>query len=230
MGSLIDDNGLDYDFRHLCQAIEALLMSSELPLTNQQIRSALDYGNPEVYLKAVNRLNEEYRTTGRSFEIQSIAGGYQIYTLPRFHDYIERLWSSRKRSGLTRSAMETLAIIAYRQPATRLEVEEIRGVNSDSVIAGLLERGLIKITGREHAPGRPFLYSTTVEFLRAFGLNSIKDLPRDKDFRIEENSQTMLFPEKTLTVVSEDESEDVSNPDTVENEDQGSDEPDLEYL
>ena len=224
MESLIDNNGLDYDFRHLYQAIEALLMSSELPLTNQQIRAALGYGNPEVYLTAVNRLNEEYRSTGRSFEIQSIAGGYQIYTLPRFQDYIERLWSSRKRTGLTRSAMETLAIIAYRQPATRLEVEEIRGVNSDSVIAGLLERGLIKIAGREHAPGRPFLYGTTVEFLRYFGLDSIKDLPRDKDFKLEESSQTMLFPEKTETVDSEDESES----DSAENNDKGSDEPELE--
>jgi len=185
----------EIDFKHLCQAVEALLMSSELPLTNQQIRTALGYGTPEVYKKAVELLNEDYRKTGRSFEIQAVAGGYQIYTLARFHDYIDRLWSSRKRSGLTRSALETLAIIAYRQPVTKVEIEEIRGVNSDSVVQGLLERGLIKISGREQAPGRPMIYNTTSEFLRYFGLNSIKDLPQDKDFNFERAGQTMLFGE-----------------------------------
>lgn len=186
---------LDYDFRHLCEAIEALLMSSELPLTNQQIRTALGFGAPDVYHKAVEILNQEYHSTKRSFEIQSIAGGYQIYTLPKFQDYIERLWSARKKTGLTRSAMEALAIIAYRQPVTRVEIDEIRGVNSDWVVQALLERGLIKITGREHAPGRPILYATTAEFLRYFGLNTIKDLPRDKDFQLDSVNQTMLFPE-----------------------------------
>ncbi len=188
---------IDYDFQYLCRSIEALLMSSELPLTNQQIRNALGYGSPGLYRKAVDTLNEEYRRSGRSFEIHSVAGGYQIYTLPQFQDYIERLWSSRKRSGLTRSALETLAIIAYRQPITRLEVEEIRGVNSDSVIQGLLERGLVKITGREHAPGRPFIYGTTIEFLRYFGLNSLKDLPKDRDFPTIGESQALLFPDNS---------------------------------
>jgi segregation and condensation protein B len=185
----------DYDFRHLCEAIEALLMSSELPLTNQQIHTALGFGSTEVYSKAVELLNSEYRGTKRSFEIQNIAGGYQIYTLPKFQDYIERLWSARKKAGITRSAMEALAIIAYRQPVTRVEIDEIRGVNSDWVVQSLLERGLIKISGREHAPGRPILYSTTAEFLRYFGLNSLKDLPRDQDFQLESPNQTMLFPE-----------------------------------
>ena len=194
MQMTIDHNlEIDYDLEHMCQAIEALLMSSELPLTNQQIRTALGFGTPEIYLKAVNLLNEEYRKSRRSFEINSVAGGYQIYTLPKFQDYIERLWSSRKKSGLTRSGMETLAIIAYRQRITRVEIDDIRGVNSDSVIQGLLERGLIKISGRESSPGRPMIYTTTAEFLRYFGLNSLKDLPRDKDFELEAASQTALF-------------------------------------
>jgi len=193
---MISSSDIDIDYTHLGQAIEALLMSSELPLTNQQIRTALGYGDPEVYRKAVNLLNEDYHKTGRSFEVQSVAGGYQIYTLARFQDYIERLWSSRRRSGLTRSALETLAIIAYRQPVTKVEIEEIRGVNSDAVVQGLLERGLIKISGREQAPGRPMLYNTTAEFLRYFGLNSIKDLPQDRDFTFESAGQTMLFGER----------------------------------
>ncbi|NQS98861.1 MAG: SMC-Scp complex subunit ScpB [candidate division Zixibacteria bacterium] len=184
------------DFRHLCQAVEALLLSSDLPLTNQQIRTALEVGNPEIYRKVVLALNREYSKTGRSFEIQNIAEGYQLYTLPKYHRYIEKLWTARRRSGLTRNALETLAIIAYRQPVTRIDIEEIRGVNSDSVLHGLLERGLIKISGRQSAPGRPLIYSTTNEFLRYFGLSSLKDLPRDKDFPAEQSHQTTLFPEK----------------------------------
>lgn len=189
-----DDNPA-IDYNHLARAIEALLMSSELPLTNQQIMASLEYGSVEVYRKAVNDLNEEYRRSGRSFEVQYIAGGYQIYTLPKFHRYIEKLWTARKRSGLTRSALETLAIIAYRQPVTRLQIEEIRGVNTDSVIQGLLERGLIRISGRQTTPGRPMLFSTTQEFLRYFGLTSIRDLPRDKDFPPLHEQQSTLFPE-----------------------------------
>ena len=181
------------DYKHLRGAIEALLLSSELPLTNQQIMTSLEFGSPEMYQKAINELNEEYRRSGRSFEIQSIAGGYQIYTLPKFHNYVERLWMVRKRTGLTRSALETLAIISYRQPITRVQIEEIRGVGSDSVLQGLLERGLTKITGRQSAPGRPILYGTTKEFLRYFGLQTIADLPRDKDFPVPQLAQSELF-------------------------------------
>ena len=186
------DDAVKVDFRHLCQAVEALLMSSELPLTSQQIYTALGAGTQELYQKAVNELNREYRETERSFEIQKVAGGYQIYTLPKFQVYIDRLWSARKRSGLTRSALETLAIIAYRQPVSRVEIENIRGVNSDYVVQGLLERGLIKIHSRQSTPGRPFLYATTNEFLRYFGLDSINDLPREKDFP-QPVSHTPLF-------------------------------------
>lgn len=186
------DDAVKVNFQHLCQAIEALLMSSELPLTSQQIYTALGAGTQELYQKAVNELNREYRETERSFEIQKVAGGYQIYTLPKFQVYIDRLWSARKRSGLTRSALETLAIIAYRQPFSRIEIENIRGVNSDSVVQGLLERGLIKIHSRQPTPGRPFLYATTSEFLRYFGLDSLKDLPREKDFP-QPVSHTPLF-------------------------------------
>jgi segregation and condensation protein B len=191
MPALEDDSLVD--FRHLMGAMEALLMSSELPLVNQQIQASLGFGNPEIYHKAVEALNEEYRRTERSFEIHKLANGYQIYTLPKFHRYIENLWTFRKRAGLTRSALETLAIIAYRQPVTRLQIDEIRGVNSDSVLQGLLERGLIKISGRQTAPGRPLLYNTTAEFLRYFGLQSLKDLPRDKDFPEAGIAQSSLF-------------------------------------
>lgn len=190
--SRIDNESL-IDFKHLRGAVEALLLSSELPLTNQQIMTSLEFGTPEMFQQAVNELNEEYRQSGRSFEIQFIAGGYQIYTLPQFHNYVERLWMVRKRTGLTRSAMETLAIVSYRQPITRIQIEEIRGVGSDSVLQGLLERGLIKITGRQSAPGRPILYGTTKEFLRYFGLQSIADLPRDKDFPTPQLAQSELF-------------------------------------
>jgi len=203
------------DFEYLKGAIEAMLLSSELPLTVKQIQTALDLGTPELYDRAVEALNISYRETNRSFEIHKIAGGYQIYTLAKFHRPVEKLWVSRKRAGLTRSALETLAIISYRQPVTRIQIEEIRGVNSDSVLQGLLERGLIKISGRQSAPGRPMLYNTTSEFLRYFGLHSIGDLPRDKDFPELEAQQSDLF---TKTQISEArETADLDGLDEVEN-------------
>jgi segregation and condensation protein B len=184
---------INVNLKPLMGAVEALLLSSELPLSPQQIHASLDFGTVELYQQAVDELNREYRQTGRSFEIQKVAGGYQIYTLPQYSKMIERLWIARKRSGLTRSALETLAIIAYRQPITRLMIEEIRGVNSESVLQGLLERGLIKIGGRQSSPGRPLLYYTTNEFLRYFGLDTLADLPKDKDFPSAEAAQSNLF-------------------------------------
>lgn len=171
---------VDYD--RVKGIIESLLISSELPLTLQQIYSCLGFGTAEMYEEMVRQLNIDYRETGRSFEIQKIAGGFQIYTLPQYARYVEKLWIGRRHSGLTRNALEALAIVAYRQPATRLEIEEIRGVNCDSVLQGLLEKGLLKVTGRKKAPGRPLLYGTTGEFLQKFGLDSLKDLPQEKDF------------------------------------------------
>ncbi|MBC8204917.1 MAG: SMC-Scp complex subunit ScpB, partial [FCB group bacterium] len=148
---------LGIDFNHVKCVIEALLITTDNSLTVRQIYSALGYGSPEIYDDAVKQLNFDYHQSGRSFEIQKIAGGYQIFTLPRFSRYVENLWAGKRHSGLSRGALETAAITAYRQPVTRLEIEEIRGVNCDSVLQSLLDKGLIKVTGRKKAPGRPIL-------------------------------------------------------------------------
>ena len=161
--------------------LEALLFSSDAPLTTSRIREVIPQLTPKEIATAVQSLNEQYRDTARTFEIREIAGGYQIFTLPEYADYVERLNQNRQKSRLSQKALETMAIIAYKQPITKHEVEEIRGVNVDGVIKTLLSRNLITISGRAKAPGSPFLYITTKKFLEYFGLKSLEDLPRLKE-------------------------------------------------
>ena len=161
--------------------LEALLFSSDTPLTTSRIREVIPLLTPKEIAAAIQSLNEHYRETARTFEIREIAGGYQIFTLPEYADYVERLNQSRQKSRLSQKALETMAIIAYKQPITKHELEEIRGVNVDGVIKTLLSRNLITISGRAKAPGSPFLYITTKKFLEYFGLKSLEDLPRLKE-------------------------------------------------
>ena len=161
--------------------LEALLFSSDTPLSISRIREVIPLLTPKEITTAVQTLNENYRNTARTFEIREIAGGYQIFTLPEYADYVERLNQNRQKSRLSQKALETLAIIAYKQPITKHELEEIRGVNVDGVIRTLLSRNLITIYGRAKAPGSPFLYITTKKFLEYFGLRSLEDLPKLKE-------------------------------------------------
>ena len=127
---------------------------------------------------AIRKLNEEYEQTGRSFRIEQIAGGYQILSLPKFGEALQRLHQKEIDAKLTKAALETLAIIAYKQPILRADIEAIRGVACGETIRSLMEKHLVKIAGRAEEPGRPILYGTTKRFLELFGLNSIKDLPQ----------------------------------------------------
>lgn len=161
--------------------LEALLFSSETPLSAAKIREIIPMLTTREIATAVQWLNETYRSSARSFEIREIAGGYQIFTLPEYAVYVERLHQSKQKSRLSQKALETLAIIAYKQPITKHEVEEIRGVNVDGVVKTLLSRNLITISGRAKAPGNPFLYITTKKFLEYFGLRSLEDLPKLKE-------------------------------------------------
>ncbi|MBN2367117.1 MAG: SMC-Scp complex subunit ScpB [Calditrichaeota bacterium] len=161
--------------------LEALLMTSDTPLTVNRIREIVVSLTPGEIGQAVKYLNEQYRQTGRSFEIREIAGGYQIFTQPEYSNYVEAMHQSRQKSRLTQKALETLAIIAYKQPITKQEIEEIRGVNADGVLKTLLSRNLTTISGRAKAPGSPFLYITTKKFLEYFGLSSMEDLPKLKE-------------------------------------------------
>jgi len=122
-------------------------------------------------------LQEEYRLNNRPFFIQEVSGGFSFATKPEYTTWIKRLYNNNKKISLSRASIETLAIIAYNQPATRLKIEKIRGVDSSSVLSNLLKNGFIRISGREKLPGNPFLYRVTEKFLFHFGLKSLSDLP-----------------------------------------------------
>ena len=170
----------------LGRRIEALLLANDRPMTDGRIADVLqlaDAGGVGEVRAAIEALNAEYANTGRAFRIESVAGGRQILTLPEFGPVLARLHQDRQSGKLTPAAMETLAIVAYRQPILRAEIESIRGVACGEVLRGLLERRLVKIVGRAEEVGRPMLYGTTREFLRVFGLASIEDLPQAKDLK-----------------------------------------------
>ncbi len=161
--------------------LEAILFAGEAPIFVSKIQELLSDVTPKEISQLIESLNEQYRSSGRSFEIRQIAGGYQMFTLPEFSPYIEKLYQAKQKSRLSQRALETMAIIAYKQPITKHEIEEIRGVNVDGVIKTLLSRNLITISGRAKAPGGPFLYTTTSKFLDYFGLNTLSDLPKLKE-------------------------------------------------
>lgn len=156
--------------------VEVLVFCSPLPLKIEKIKE-ITAANKNEILQAIEALNTDYKQSGRSFHIRQIAGGYQFYTLPEFTPYIKELLKT-KPIILSSPALETLAMIAYRQPITRLEIEDLRGVDSTGVIRNLLDKNLIKIAGKKDIIGKPFLYGTTSLFLKHFGLNSISELPK----------------------------------------------------
>ena len=158
--------------------LEALLLSTHHPLTAGRLGELLDLPSTKPVRKAVKELNAQYETAGRSFRIEQVAGGYQILTLPEFGDHLKKLHQREADAKLTKAALETLAIIAYKQPILRADVEAIRGVACGETIRSLMEKHLVKIAGRAEEPGRPILYGTTKRFLELFGLNSLKDLPQ----------------------------------------------------
>ncbi len=164
--------------------VEAVLFASEAPLTAGEIaRASGDLSSTDVE-NAVNELRLEYEGDERSFQIYPLGDGYQILTRPEYAPYLERLDSVTRTNRLSRAALETLAIIAYRQPVSRVEVEELRGVNVAGVLRSLQERGLIDVVGRAEGLGRPLLYGTTAKFLDHFGLQSLEDLPRPEELQI----------------------------------------------
>jgi segregation and condensation protein B len=158
--------------------VEALLFASDSPLEPERIREVLDLADAEAARALVESLRARYEEEARPLMIVEVAGGYRLVTRPELAPWLVRLARSRTRQRLSRPALETLAIVAYRQPVSRPEVDAIRGVNSEGVLDSLLERRLIRVAGRKDAPGRPFLYETTREFLVAFGLRDLGDLPK----------------------------------------------------
>lgn len=172
-------------------SIEALLFVTDTPLSLQRLRQLLPEAAGEALVEAIEALNENYQISGRTFRVREIAGGYQLYTLPDYADIVSRIYKTRQVPYLSVAALESLAIVAYRQPVPRATVEKIRGVACDNVLRHLMERGLIVAGGREETPGRPILYITTPEFLRYFGLQSLQDLPDLGEFQV---TAQELFP------------------------------------
>ena len=158
--------------------VEALLFASDAPLEADRIREVLDLEHAEAARALVTELSARYEEAGRGLSIMEVGGGYRMVTRPELAPWLVRLARARTKVRLSRPALETLAIIAYKQPVSRPEVDAVRGVNSDGVLDNLLERRLVRIAGRKEAPGRPFIYETTREFLVAFGLRDLGDLPK----------------------------------------------------
>jgi segregation and condensation protein B len=156
--------------------IEALILASPEPISAARLADLIPYCTTAQAKDLVNELNTEYQEQDRSFEIWEVAGGYQIRTRAEFSGYLQKLRKTRALR-LSRAALESLAIIAYKQPLTRAEVDGVRGVDTGPVVKSLLERRLVRIVGHREVPGRPMLYGTSKRFLEVFGLKSLKDLP-----------------------------------------------------
>ena len=164
------------DIQKLKPVVEILIFCSPSPLKLDRIKEIVKVSRKEI-VQVIEELNRDYKKSETSFHIRKIAGGYQFYALPEFSSYLKELRKA-KPIVLSSPALETLAMIAYRQPITRPEIEDIRGVESKGILRNLLEKNLIKVMGRKDTLGKPTLYGTTVFFLKHFGLNSISELPK----------------------------------------------------
>lgn len=190
------------------QVIEALLFASSKPLPVSDIRRVVKSLTPGQIAGVISDLRADYARENRSFEVIEIANGYEIATKREFAPWLCKLELQKRIKQVTQSALETLAILAYKQPVTRAEVEELRGVDVSGVLTTLMERGFVKIVGKKEVPGRPFLYGTTEKFLDHFGLKSIQDLPSiDEIKNIVENSvnkDELIGTQKMVEVNPED--------------------------
>jgi segregation and condensation protein B len=158
--------------------IEALLFATDEPLPAARIAKILGIGDAGDVKRQIDQLNERYEQSGSSFRIDAIAKGYQMLTLPGYNPWLSQLHKVRSESRLSAAALETLAIIAYKQPVLRADIEAIRGVAVGDMLVRLREMNLVRIVGRAEEIGRPLLYGTTNRFLEVFGLQSLKDLPK----------------------------------------------------
>ena len=165
-------------------ALEALLFAAEEPLSARRLAGLLDDATPAEVTDLVRQLNAAYMREGRSFHVQEVAGGYRLVTRPEFAEWVAALRAAGAGPRLTQAALETLSIIAYRQPVTRAELESIRGVTVEGVLKTLVERDLVRIAGRAEGMGRPLLYGTTDHFLEYFALPSLDALPRPDELEI----------------------------------------------
>ena len=208
--------------RMLEKKIEALLFASDMPLTPTRMKEITGVQSNKEIREAVESLAGFYSETGRSYKIAEVAGGYQLITHPEYSEIIKSLFKNRRKSRLSGAALETLAIIAYKQPVSRSQIEAVRGVNSGGVLSTLLERELIRISGRGDSIGRPFLYSTTRQFLEYLGLKNYNELPSIEQFSSEGEAIRLL--ESRIERNSTGEEESGKNNNQIEEKTTGGDE------
>lgn len=178
---------------NLRSAVEALLFASERPLTPEEMKAAFEGDVTAADIREqIEALRSEYEAQERGFKVYEIAGGFQLASDIRFAEILKRFYQSREKKKLSQAGLETLSVIAYRQPVTRAEIEAIRGVNVDGAVRTLMDRGLIRIAGRKEVPGRPLIYGTTQEFLEHFGLKSIQDLPPLSEYSLKDLDPSLL--------------------------------------
>lgn len=232
------------NLEHLSQHIESLIFSSEQPISPAEIKSVLDSAQgvgkgkkgkkskikAKDIVKAVDALKERYTGEEFSFEIVEIDGGYQFLSKAAYFDSVAAYLKYTTKKRLSKAALETLSIIAYKQPVTKIEAEKIRGVSCDYSIQKLLEKELIEISGRSDGPGRALLYGTSGKFMDYFGLKDLNDLPKLKDFNTTENTIGEVAPiEETLAIAENGTEEaggdsidnDLQNPEIVPSTDSG---------
>ncbi len=226
---------------NLDQIVEALIFASDTPLPAKKIKELLDLDSVTTVKNAITKINKRYEKSDSALQIIEVADGFQVVTREAYAGWITKLYSSRSSQRLTHRALETLAIIAYKQPITKQEIESIRGVSADHVIRTLIERNLITVSGRQKAPGNPLLYGTTKFFLEIFGIKNLDDLPKLKEIdellksdeqfleNLDQVSLQQLFPEElgltSMIKVNED-SSDKSKEDETESKSEQKDEAD----
>lgn len=165
------------------QRLEAVLFLSRAPINSRRLAQLADLEDGTRAKTLITQLNEQYRHQGRAFHIKRVAGGYQLRTRPMFDRWLRMIEAPAAQQRLTMPALETLTVVAYRQPIIKADIEAIRGVSCGEMLRQLLEKGLVRIVGKSEQLGHPFLYGTTKKFLLEFGLNNLESLPRAKFLR-----------------------------------------------
>lgn len=181
--------------------VEALVFASDSPVSIERLQETLEDIDAATIAEVITALNQDYAASERSFFIRHVGGGYHISTKPEFNTWIKKLYFGRQKYRLTQASMETLAIIAFKQPISRVDIAQIRGVNSDAVVGSLMERKLVTIVGRSEGVGRPLLYGTTPEFLKYFGINDLSELPKPRE--IEELFSKEGLPDEVAQLLAE---------------------------
>ena len=182
------------DQQEIKSILESVLFVTHDPMTLDRLTAVIEGPPKAAVLEALKTLQNEYEQEGRGLRLAEVAGGYLMVTRPEYSPYIKRLNKSKSINKLSRSALETLAIISYKQPIIRAEIEKIRGVETSGVLRTLLDQKLVRIVGRQEVPGRPILYGTSKQFLQRFGLRDLRDLPPLKEFQALGSPENLDLP------------------------------------